>query len=205
MEFLQSCLQLELCISYWYFWWFCGINHDINLLLYVRSFGLKNCSLSSPWIAGFRNSIIPKLLIFSFLKPLLGAKCLWLGVQMGFSHSLVLIIGKRLKTSLKCFCHSSIKRKHMFSLWPQEMVPLCAKFPVFQGWSEDIFNEVGKCYGFSCQLEVCSQKWRTSAAALFCCRLRGVPCASKQAQLKSMASPGCAVLTAGRSMFLSLL
>lgn len=89
---------------------------------------------------------------------------------MDFPHSLVLIIGIWLETNLRCYCYSSIRRKHMFFLWPQGMVPLCAEFSILQGWSEDIFNEAGKCYGFSCQTGVCSHKWRTSAA-LFCCGL----------------------------------
>lgn len=107
---------------------------------------------------------------------------------MGFSHNLVLIIGKRLQTNLSCYCHSSIRRTHMFFLWPQGTVSLCAELSTLRGSSEDIFNETGKYYWFSYQREVWSHKWRLSAA-LFLAAL----CASKQAQLKSTAGPGCAI------------
>lgn len=176
---LQSHLQLELRISYWYFGGVYGLNHNINLLLCIWSFGLKNCSFSSSWISVFKSSLIPKLLIFPSLEQLLGAKHFWLSVQMDFSHSLVSIIGKRLKTNLRCYCHSSIRRKHMFSpLWPQGMVPLGAEFSILRARSNYIFNEAGKCYGFSCQTEVCSHKWRPSVA-LYGCALCLQGCSAK--------------------------
>lgn len=90
---------------------------------------------------------------------------------MDFSHNLVLIIGKRLQTNLSCYCHSSIKGKHMLFLWPQRTLPLCAELSILQGSSEDIFNEAGKCYGFSYQREVCSHNWRLPAALFFACIL----------------------------------
>lgn len=85
---------------------------------------------------------------------------------MDISHNLVLIIGKRLYTNLSCYCHSSIRRKHMFFLWPQGTVALCAELSILQGSSEDIFTGADKCYGFSYQRDVCSCKWRLPAALL---------------------------------------
>lgn len=140
----------------------------------------------------FKSSHTPELWIFSFLKWLLGAKWFWLGVQMDFSHNLVLIIGKRLQTNLSCYCHSSIRRKHMSFLWPQGTVPLCAELSTLQGGSEDIFNEAGKCYGFSDQRKVCCCKWRLPAA-LF------LPALCAGSAETSTVGPGCAIPTAASS------
>jgi len=51
---------------------------------------------------------------------------------MGFSHSLVLIIGKRLETDLRCCSPSDIVKKHMFSMGPLGLVPLCVVFPSYE-------------------------------------------------------------------------
>lgn len=177
--FLQSCLQLEMRIS----WWFCGLNHNVNLLLYMHSFGLKKCSFSSYSIADFKNSLTSKLPVFfkitSRCKMLLAQCSDGLFTQPGFNT------GKRLETNLRCSCHPSIRRKHLFFLWPQGMVSRCVEFAIFQGWREDTLMKLVSAMG-----------------SLF-----RVFCASEQAQLKSMAGPGCAILNSNKpvQMFLSLL
>lgn len=91
---------------------------------------------------------------------------------MDFSHNLVLIIGKRLQTNLSCYCHPSLRRKHMLFLWPQGTVPLCAELSILQGSSEDIFHEAGKCYGFSYQREVCSMSGDSQLPFFACTQFR---------------------------------
>lgn len=55
--------------------------------------------------------------------------------------------GKRLETNLRCSCHPSIRRKHLFFLWPQGMVSHCVEFAIFQGWSEDTLMKLVSAMG----------------------------------------------------------
>lgn len=128
---------------------------------------------------------------------------------MAFSHSLVLITGKRLETNLRCSCRSSIRRKHLF-LWPQGTVPRCAEFVIFQGWSEDtltkLVSAVGSLFRQRFVPVIEEPQLLLFSIFTFFCRLSGVFCASEQAQLKSMAGPGGAILNINKLVqaFLSL-
>lgn len=63
---------------------------------------------------------------------------------------------KRVETNFRCTFLSSTRRRHVFFLCPQRMVPLCAEFSVLQGNIEDIFNGTSERYGFSCLTEFTS-------------------------------------------------
>lgn len=94
--------------------------------------------------------------------------------------------GKRLETNLRCSCHPSIRRKHLFFLWPQGMVSHCVEFAIFQGWSEDTLMKLVSAMG---------SLFRQSVLCLW----------AGSAQIH--VGPGCAILNSNKlvQIFLSLL